>query len=365
MDNLSINACSLAETMRADTGLKKMPAFIVCDDESECNTDNLIASGYSQAITPPYDKSTLYNAIHATCMGNIDYEGVTKLSDYYKPGNTNFRPLDILIAEDNPTNQLVISKILQHAGHSPYIVENGQLALDAIEDSDFDLIIMDMQMPVMGGIEAAKIYHYTTITENRKPVIILTANATKEAKQQCEEANIDAYLTKPIEAKKLLSTIKQICNDLTPKQPDTAEFCNSSSSYNFTDKLLDTETLENLEAISGDPKFLSGLVSGFLHDAEHLLKKMESSLASSDFDSYLENAHALKGSSGSVGAVGLFDVCKKINDSPTDTANNIFNLKEAYRVYDATKAELNHYIKGKDSQRDNVNSRQATNTHEK
>ena len=155
--NLSIDACSLAEMFRADKTLKNMPVFVVCDDESECNTDSLIASGYSQAITPPYDKSTLYNAIHATCMGNIDYEGVTKISDYYMPGNTHFRPLEILIAEDNPTNQLVISKILQHAGHSPHIVENGQLALDAIESSDFDLIIMDMQMPVMGGIEAAKI----------------------------------------------------------------------------------------------------------------------------------------------------------------------------------------------------------------
>jgi len=354
--NLSIDARALAEMIRADKALTNMPAFIVCDDETECNTDSLIASGYTQAITPPYDKSTLYNAIHATCMGNIDYEGVTKISDYYKPGNANFRPLDILIAEDNPTNQLVISKILQHAGHSPHIVENGQLALDAIEDSDFDLIIMDMQMPVMGGIEAAKIYHYTTIAEDRKPVIILTANATKEAKQQCEDANVDAYLTKPIEAKKLISTINQICNDLMHSQPDTAESSNTLATSDFTEKLLDKETLENLEEISGDPKFLSGLLSGFLSDAERLLEKMESSLASKDFDSYLEHAHALKGSSGSVGAAGLFEVCKKINDSPTDTSNNIDNLKEAYRIYGATKTELNQYIEGKTSQTDNANS---------
>ena len=98
---------------------------------------------------------------------------------------------------------IVISKILEHAGHTPNIVENGQLALDALENAIFDLIIMDMQMPVMGGIDAAKIYHYTTSPEDQKPIIILTANATKEAMKQCEDANINAYLTKPIEAKKL------------------------------------------------------------------------------------------------------------------------------------------------------------------
>ena len=91
-------------------------------------------------------------------------------------------------------------------------MDNGQQALDALDESNIDLIVMDMQMPVMGGIEAAKLYNYTTPAEHRKPIIILTANATKEAQKQCEDANVDGYLTKPIVAKKLLSTIDEVSN---------------------------------------------------------------------------------------------------------------------------------------------------------
>ena len=117
------------------------------------------------------------------------------------------------MAEDNPTNQLVISKILEHAGHICRLVYNGKEALDTLDDKIFDLIVMDMQMPEMGGIEAAKIYHFTTEGKKISPIIILTANATIEAKRECEEANIDAYLTKPIVASLLIDTINSLCKD--------------------------------------------------------------------------------------------------------------------------------------------------------
>ena len=69
-------------------------------------------------------------------------------------------------------------------------------------------------MPIMGGIEAAKIYHFSTSSEKKAPIIILTANATTEALRECEDAKVDAYLTKPINIKKLLSTIARITSEI-------------------------------------------------------------------------------------------------------------------------------------------------------
>jgi two-component system sensor histidine kinase RpfC len=343
--NLGVDAKNIAEMIKAEEGAQNIPLIVVCNEEPDCEEASLISSGYTQVITKPYDKSTLYNAIHATCTGKLEFEGITKIADYFKPGDDEFTPLKILIAEDNPTNQIVISKIIEHAGHTPVVVENGQLALDCIENSDFDLIIMDMQMPVMGGIEAAKIYNYTTPAEDKKPIIILTANATKEAKKQCEDANVDEYLTKPIEAKKLLSTINKICSQkniygTSTQQDDDKQFLNKYGS-----SILDKETLASLKTISDDPDFITNLVNNYLSDTESLLHDMQSSLAANNYQAYQEYAHALKGSSGSIGAIGLYNISKNINDSCTTTSDNIITLKEAYCVYRETKDQLLEYIK--------------------
>jgi len=342
--NLGIDATTVAEMIKTEKVAQNIPLIVVCNNEPDCDEDTLISSGYSQVITQPYDKSTFYNAIHATCTGNMEYEGVTRITDYYKPGDGNFRPLDILIAEDNPTNQLVISKILEHAGHRPVVVKNGQLALDTLENAVFDLIIMDMQMPVMGGIEAAKVYQYTTSPDEKKPIIILTANATKEAMKQCEDANIDEYLTKPIEAKKLLSTIDEICHKNINRVVTTKEEANDQNSDKKEHSILDKETLSNLEAISNDSDFITSLVNNYLSDTELLLQNMQSSLSANNHEAYLEYAHALKGSSGSIGAIGLYNISKKINDTCTATSDNIKDLKEAYYIFRETKDQLMEYI---------------------
>ena len=342
--NLGIDAKSVAQMAKAESGIQNIPLISFCDNEPDCNEEDLISSGYAQVITAPYDKSTFYNAIHATCIGDIDFEGVTKLSDYFKPDNINFIALNILVAEDNPTNQIVISKILEHAGHNPTVVENGQEALDTLDSSDFDLIIMDMQMPVMGGIEAAKLYQFTTPSEEKRPIIILTANATKEAMQQCQDANIDAYLTKPINAKKLLQTISTISGANTANiKSKTNATASNTATITEDEPVLDYDTLSSLESISDNPEFICNLIENYLSDTEQLLDDMQSSLVTNNHEAFLGYAHALKGSSGSVGATRLYEICNEINES-NDSAAHIRDLREAFRIYDKTKEKLVEYI---------------------
>jgi two-component system sensor histidine kinase RpfC len=338
-------ACSV----RTSPSIRHVPLLLMTDQED--GYDELYKAGFTNILMKPVDKSILFNAIHASCIGLIKNDKTSDLHDHYlQKSIKSKRGLRILIADDNSTNQLVLSKILEHAGHIPHIVNNGQEALDALEVSHFDILIMDMQMPVMGGIEAAKIYNYTVIGRERIPIIILTANATTEAKQLCEEANVDAYLTKPIEAKKLLLTINSFHKN-NHESDDSAMYQNNVVSMMTPNesiyKTINKEIINSLISLSEDSKFINDIINGFTKDSKNLLAGMEFALSRRDYSSYNEHLHALKGCAGSVGAEQLYIACKVPIYNEDDPLSNINKLKELNRIHKKTLNELLGYINSK------------------
>ncbi|MEM7656997.1 MAG: response regulator, partial [Bacteroidota bacterium] len=124
--------------------------------------------------------------------------------------------LSILVVEDNPVNQMVVKKILAKLGHQPTTANHGQLALEKLNDTLFDLILMDIQMPVMDGIETAKRIREGFIPQQQHiPIIALTANATQENQKNCFEVGMNAFLTKPISKDILTATIQQVIVEKT------------------------------------------------------------------------------------------------------------------------------------------------------
>jgi signal transduction histidine kinase/CheY-like chemotaxis protein/ligand-binding sensor domain-containing protein len=120
-------------------------------------------------------------------------------------------PLRILLAEDNPVNQQVALKALQKRGHSVVVVDNGREAVEAIEHSQFDVVLMDVQMPVMDGFEAtAAIREREKSTGCRLPIIAMTAHAMRGDEEICLQAGMDGYITKPIRRAKLFETIETL-----------------------------------------------------------------------------------------------------------------------------------------------------------
>ena len=310
--------------------------------------DDFYKAGYVSVIQKPVDKPTLFNALHAACTDIIHNDNTHLLHDHYlQKGKRLMRGLRILVADDNSTNQLVATKILEHAGHIPHIVNNGQEALDALETEHFDILIMDMQMPVMGGIEAAKIYNYSVLGRERIPIIILTANATTEAKQLCDEANVDAYLTKPIEAKKLLSTINSIYRIRRPIDQLIVTYdnvINISATTEPNYRTLDKEIVNGLISLSDDGKFVTEIVNGYSTDSTNLLAGMEAALSRRDYKGYGELLHALKGSAGSVGAEQLYKECKNFPNVDSDPGLFIKQLKQLNKLHKETLNDLHSYI---------------------
>jgi len=327
---------SLPSILRSDIKSSEIPIYAILDRSHSTQENEYFHNGYTNILYKELDKSSLYNAIHASGLLLDNQESINNLSDYKNSLGGNTDPLHILVAEDNKTNQLVLSKILENAGHRPFIVNNGKEALDVLEKENFDLIIFDMQMPVMGGIEASKTYKTTSSENTQIPIILLTANTTKEALNGCKEAKIDAFLTKPIDSKKLVYTMHTLTSDSTRVKTPSRHTATSKAYYDDsanTFETINTDVLDSLKDLSNDEAFLGILIDGFYKDSCKLLSNMEKALFAHKYEQYLEYAHALKGSSGSIGAYKLHEICKIVLSEETPTSKYTSYLRDLNKTF--------------------------------
>jgi len=286
-------------------------SLILIDPDLRRNTkEELLEMGYSCLLKTPVDKTLLFNALHGV-MATRPADDVISLKEHYERRNQERRMLSILVADDNGTNRKIISKILERGGHQVDLVENGEQALDMLENNRYDLAILDMFMPSLGGLEATKIYRVMDSHEPRMPIIILTANATIEARRECEEAGIDAFLTKPIDALSLLDTVAQLT--ARQRKENSTEVANLPSAAVTGDVvLLNENTLRRLELLGGGGDFVDTVIQGFISECEPLLETMRTVLLKHEYSTFKELAHTLKGSAGNVGADQLFKICREI-----------------------------------------------------
>jgi two-component system sensor histidine kinase RpfC len=223
----------------------------------------------------------------------------------------NSEALNILVCEDESTNQKIITRLLSLPGHHVEIVTNGDEMLDMLEQRKFDLVITDLNMAGMSGVDALKLYRFTQPNDKETRFILFTADATVSARESANDAGFDAFLTKPIEAAKLFNTIESILN-LAPNT--AAQWMNSAlnnpinivSDLEADNTQLDLNTLTELEKIgAGDELFMHRLLRNFLADSLKLIYKIEAAAKQKHYGELHDYCHALKGNSLSVGALQL------------------------------------------------------------
>ncbi len=243
---------------------------------------------------------------------------------------SNSQALNILVCEDESTNQKIITRLLSLPGHKVEMVINGDEMLDALEQRKFDLVITDLNMAGMSGIDALKLYRFTQPNDNKTRFILFTADATVSAREASSEAGFDAFLTKPIDAATLFSTIERILN----LAPNTAAQWMDSALNNPTKTApvleadttqLDADTLKELEKIgAGDELFMHRLLRNYLADSVKLIYKIEAAAKQKHYGELYDYCHALKGNSLSVGAIQVAattEAIGKLNASITSTTS--------------------------------------------
>lgn len=227
--------------------------------------------------------------------------------------------LSVLVAEDNKTNQRVISKILERGGHHCTIVDNGEEALDAMEEEVFDLALMDLNMPVINGLEAIKLHRLTEHGEGHLPIVALTADATPAATRRALEAGADACATKPIEPDVLLTLIDNTVTELGRRTPETDTVATADklvsvaafpSSPSQPGGAIDYTCLDNLANLGG-ADFVSGVISDYLEDAANLLEEFSTAVQNSDPIAIRDKAHALNSASANIGAQDVAALCQR------------------------------------------------------
>ena len=235
----------------------------------------------------------------------------------------NINSLNILVCEDETTNQKIITRLLSLPGHQVEVVANADDMLDKLEQSKFDLVITDLNMAGMSGTDALKLYRFTQPSDKLTRFILFTADATTIAREASQEAGFDAFLSKPIDTATLFNTIERICK-LAPNT--AAQWMQAAlrpieveTELDAGNSHLDTNTLKELEQIGvGDELFIHRLLRNYLSDSVKLIYKIETAAKQKRYGELHDHCHALKGNSLSVGAVKLAhttDIIGKLDGS--------------------------------------------------
>ena len=234
--------------------------------------------GVSAYLFKPINPSELLAAILKAIAGSL--ERYTPLAALPATGKVLAgRRLRILVAEDNAINSLVAVRLLEKAGHSVVVAVNGQEALNTLERSSFDLVLMDVHMPIMGGFQAvARIREGEKVSGKHLPIVALTANAMKGDLENCLEAGMDGYVGKPIQEKELFAAIAA-----------------AVSSTGGTERANGSPPAEGLKI---DMAFRRELAEMFLEDCPISMSEIRLAMASRDGPALKLAAHTLKGSAG-------------------------------------------------------------------
>lgn len=201
-DTVIIDQMSQAERIREVIPLRYTPLVLISPEVHRLNMKLCIDLGITAYINSPRNLPELLDALLPALESHVALP-----SDSGK-----IAPLRILLAEDNVVNQKLALRILQKVGHNVKIVSNGKLAVEAFETQSFDMILMDVQMPVMGGFEATQLIRHLeheSGTNSHIPIIALTAHAMIGDREKCLDAGMDEYVTKPLRLPELIAAIKK------------------------------------------------------------------------------------------------------------------------------------------------------------
>ncbi len=248
--------------------------------------------------------------------------------------------LRVLLAEDNPVNQKLVSRLLARQSHSVVVVANGLEALAAFERQAFDLVLMDVQMPYMGGLEAAgRIREMEQRTGRRAPIIALTAHALSGDRERCLQAGMDDHLTKPVQAEELDQILAVHVPGFQPRSTQDARRDASIDAPSAAENpasqadVFDREDL--LDRLEGDAQLLQEISSLFLANSSSQLEDIRAALEEGDLPRLVQTTHAFKGTVSNFAAPRAYAAAKRLEAVARGS-----NLAQGADAFHALKQEV-------------------------
>jgi len=268
----------------------------------------------------------------------------------------------ILVVEDNKVNQTVAKGILKRLGFQCDIVENGQKALDILKEKVYDLVFMDIQMPVMDGLTASKAIRNqnTPVRRHDVPIVAMTAHAMLDSRQKCLDAGMDDFISKPIDPTEVLSVIERLTKgiqlyhdkeSLENKEP----LMNNSpqaEETNITEEApVDIKSIFDLEKLAmrmgNDDELIQMVIDEFVTDVPARMDTISKNIADNDIETACINAHSIKGSAANLNAAQTSEIAYDLErmtkeNEPVDVlVSKLKELKKAYKKLEPILLENN------------------------
>lgn len=279
--------------LRQEPQLASTPVVMLSSADDRGWTNRCAELGVTTYLRKPINQSDLFDALMqvlgAPSAGTVPTDPL--------PARAT-TPRGILLVEDQPVNQMVAQGHLQAAGHEVAVAGNGLEALEMINSGSYDLVLMDVQMPLMDGLAAtAAIRAKEQQSGTHLPIVGLTAHALKEDRNRCLAAGMDGYLAKPIQRAELLAAIEQAMAAALPAALPTRQETNED------EPVLDLEVVAGLREMGRRGYFsLPDFVATFRREANQCLAGLRAAIEGADPQALEPEAHALKGSSREIGA---------------------------------------------------------------
>ncbi len=297
-----VDGFMLARRIKQDKTLAATPIVMLTSMSSAGDGARCQRLGVDAHLSKPVKHSDLLDTLAALF-------GVSTRRPDAEPGAlpaAPLRALHILVAEDNPVNLTLVTRLLQKRGHRITGADDGRAAVEASRDTQFDAILMDLQMPEMNGLEATQAIRSREASRGgHVPIIALTAHAMQGDRERCLAAGMDGYLSKPIDVNALILAVEGFGDQrVAPVSPVPA-----------------TGVFDEQVALShtgGDRDLLRDVISLFRADARTSLRRIERAVQQRDGEALRAAAHALKGSIATVGSKPGRDLAAQLEQMGRD-----------------------------------------------
>jgi len=334
-----------AKLIRKAKAVESIPIILLTSIGAAGDGKRCREIGIDGYLSKPVRTNDLKTTI-ASVMGIIDKQSDHKnhLVTKHTIQESQIKDCQILLVEDYPTNQKVAMKHLNSAGYKVVLAENGAEAVDMFMIKQFDLILMDIQMPVMDGHVATKKIrqieqHISKDLENRLriPIIATTAHAFAGYREKCIQADMDDYLTKPLKRKALISMVEKWL------------FSNQESYRLKIKKEINTKPLKMpidmvvaLEEFDNDEDFLNEVLSEFLENVEEQLALIWTAIEDNDFDTIGKQSHSIKGGAANLTAMDLSNAAKNLEKAGKQQSTN--NMYDMFNILSSAYKDLCQFV---------------------
>jgi CheY-like chemotaxis protein len=282
-----------AEWIKRDPTLAESVIMMLTSGDQHGNVARCERLGIAAYLLKPAKQSELFDAIILAMHPTVPVVGQQELTS--EPALPEYPVLRILLAEDSLVNQKLAIGLLERHGYEVSVANNGKETVAATTREKFDLVLMDVQMPEMDGMEAtAMIRANECKTGEHLPIVAMTAHAMKGDREACLAAGMDGYIAKPIRASKLFDTIAAVLRQRREEPPRNSG-------------LPRLDWSKAVETVQGDIGLLRDIVTTFLDECPRMLEGIQQSLAGHRCRDLQLAAHTLKGSMRYFGAKVAFD----------------------------------------------------------